>query len=126
MPQINILIADDIFSNLFLVKSIIENAGYYCKAVTNGKKLIEELKKEKYDIIFTDIEMPVMNGIETVRYIRTKLKHPYCNIPVIAITARNKYDFSGKITNAGFSDIISKPYSIEKFKTVLDKYVKKL
>ena len=118
----NILIADDIFSNQLLIKSILENAGYDCKVVSNGKKLIIELEKEDYDIVLTDIEMPVMNGFETVRYIREKIKGPKSKIPVIALTAHNMSEFNDKINNAGFSDIISKPYSIEKFKSVIEKY----
>ncbi len=121
--KVKILIADDIFSNQLLVKSIIELAGYSCKVVANGKLLIEELIKDEYDIVFTDIEMPVMNGIETVKYIRTHLNFPIKDIPVIAITAHNLSEFSRKIFESGFSDIITKPYAIEKFKKILTKYL---
>ncbi len=119
----NILIADDIFSNQLLIKSILENVGYECKVVSNGKKLIKEFEKADYDIILTDIEMPVMNGFETVKYIREKFDWPKNKIPVIALTAHNMREFADKIEGSGFSDIISKPYSIEKFKAVIEKYI---
>ena len=123
MSYIKILAADDIFSNQLLVMSILEEAGYYCKTVSDGKKLIEEMQNIEYDIILTDIEMPVMNGIETVKYIRTKLPKKYNNIPVIAMTAHNRQEFLEKIENVGFTDIITKPYSIKKFKEILEKYL---
>jgi len=122
MNRIKILVADDIFSNQLLIKSIIELAGYTCKVVANGKLLINELLKDEYTVVFTDIEMPVMNGIETVQYIRAKLEPPLNNIPVIAITAHNLKEFQKKIFEVGFSDVITKPYAIEKFRKILDKY----
>lgn len=123
MSKIKIIVADDIFSNQLLIKSIIELAGHSCKVVANGKILVDELLKEQYDIVFTDIEMPIMNGIETVIYIRNQMDFPINQIPVIAITAHNMGEFSSKIFDAGFSDIITKPYSIEKFKDILNKYI---
>jgi len=123
MNRIKILVADDIFSNQLLIKSIIELAGYSCKVVANGKLLIDELLKDEYQVVFTDIEMPVMNGIETVQYIRTKLESPLKDIPVIAITAHNLKEFPKKIFEAGFSDVITKPYAIEKFRNILNKYI---
>lgn len=122
MTEKKILVADDIFSNLLLVMSILEEAGYACKTVSDGKKLVKELQCNHYDLVLTDIEMPVMNGIEAVKYIRT-LPEKYNSIPVIAMTAHNKQEFAAKIENIGFTDIVTKPYSIEKFKEILDKYL---
>jgi len=120
MNKIHILVADDIFSNQLLIKSIIEDAGYPCKVVSNGQKLVDELKKQDYAAIFTDIEMPVMNGLETVRYIREDMQNTA--IPIIAMTAHSRGEFMDKVKKAGFSDIITKPYSIEKFKEILARY----
>ncbi len=115
-----ILVADDIFSNQLLIKSIIEDAGYVCKVVSDGKKLIEAMQENEYSVIFTDIEMPVMNGIETVDYIRNTLGNK--DIPVIAMTAHGRDEFLERVKDAGFTSIITKPYSIEKFKTILAQY----
>lgn len=120
MSKVNILVADDIFSNQLLIKSIIEGAGFPCKVVSNGQKVIEELESGNYTAVFTDIEMPVMNGIETVKHIRQNMGNT--TIPVIAMTAHARDDFFERVKEAGFSDIITKPYSIDKFKKILEFY----
>jgi CheY-like chemotaxis protein len=118
-----VIVADDIFSNQLLVKSIIELEGYYCKVVANGKLLVEAYMIDDYKIVFTDIEMPVMNGIEVLEYIRTKIEVPGTKIPVIAMTAHNINELPDKIRNSDFDDIITKPYSVDKIRKVLEKYM---
>jgi CheY-like chemotaxis protein len=124
MKDRRIIIADDIFSNRLLLHNVLEQLGYDAKVVDNGKKLIDELRQNAdYKIVFTDIEMPVMNGLEVVRTIRNDFAEPVSKIPVIALTAHNLKEFSGKLADAGFNDIISKPYSTKKFGELLDKYI---
>ncbi len=121
MNKIHILVADDIFSNQLLIKAIIEDMGYPCKVVSDGQKLVDEFQANDYTVIFTDIEMPVMNGLETVKYIREDLGNQ--TVPIIAMTAHDRGEFMDKVKTAGFSDIITKPYSIPKFKEILEKFI---
>ena len=65
-----ILIVDDIFSNRPLLSSALESIGIDSKSVGDGQAAINSLKEEDFNMVFLDIEMPVMNGLETVRYIR--------------------------------------------------------
>lgn len=124
MKDRQIIIADDIFSNRLLLHNVLEQLGYDAKVVDNGKKLIDELRQHPdYKIVFTDIEMPVMNGLEVVRTIRNDFSEPVSKMPVIALTAHNLKEFSGKLAGAGFDDIISKPYSTKKFGELLEKYM---
>ena len=123
MTQANIIIADDIFSNRLLLQNVLEQLGHKCKVVENGKKLVDELLLEKYDIVFTDIEMPVMNGLEVARHIRNNSEKTISEIPIIALTAHNLKEFSDKLNDTGFDDIMSKPYSTEKFSEIIDKYL---
>lgn len=123
MSKLDILIADDIYANLFLLSSIIQELGHKSKTVTNGKKVIDELNiNNKYKLILLDIEMPVMNGIETACHIRTKMGSEFSEIPIIALTAHNPDDFEDQIQNAKFNDILTKPYSIAKLEKIIDKY----
>ena len=55
----------------------------------NGQEAIEILKTENIHMVFMDIEMPVMNGLETTRYIGEKMPSPLYRIPVVALTAHN-------------------------------------
>lgn len=123
--NIKILVVDDIFSNRLLLSSSIETIGYYCKSVDNGKKAIDTIIGEQFDLVFMDIEMPVMNGIETTRYIRNNIPYPLNKIPVIALSAHNPADYSDDMENAGFNEFLPKPYSYEKLVELIEKYVKK-
>ncbi len=124
MKKANILIVDDIFSNQLLLSAMIDNLGHECSMVSNGKKAIEKLKEDDFDIVFMDIEMPVMNGIETAKYIRENFSEPQKSIPIIALTAHNTHEFSEFTEDAGFNEIVSKPYTAEKFKMLMDKHFK--
>jgi len=123
--QLNkILIVDDIFSNRLLLSSALEALGIYSKSVNDGQAAINTLESEEFGLVFMDIEMPVMNGLETVRYIRNKMVAPVKDIPVVALTAHNPSEYGHEIENAGFTEILTKPYSIEKLQNIISKYLK--
>jgi len=110
----NFLIADDIIMNRFLLREIVSDISNEIYEAGDGREAVQLLQKNPVDIILMDIEMPEMNGVETTRYIRNKLDPPLCSIPVIALTAHNPADFFGSYQNAGFDQLITKPYSIDK------------
>jgi len=122
MNNIKILVVDDIYLNQFLLQSAFEEVGLKAKAVNNGKKAIEAIEANNYDIVFMDIEMPVMNGIEAVRYIREKMDISKQNTPVVALTAHNYYDESTNLNNVGFNEVVYKPYNIDKLLAIISKY----
>ena len=115
----NLLIVDDIIMNRILLKEIsAEFAGKVLEA-ENGEKAIRIIRSEKVNLVFLDIEMPVMNGLDTIRYIRNEMEYPYCDIPVVALTAYNPADFFADFKKEGFNELLTKPYSIEKVINVL-------
>ena len=109
-----ILIVDDIFVNRLLLKEVVKNICSQCFEAQNGKEAIDIIQKEKVDLVFMDIEMPVMNGLETTKYIREKLPSPLRFTPVIALTAHNPANFFEDFHDAGFDYLMTKPYSIDK------------
>lgn len=123
MELVKILIVDDIFSNRLLLSSTLEGIGIESKSVANGLAAIEILEKEAFNIVFLDIEMPVMNGMETMRHIRRNMLEPVCDMPVIALTAHNPNEYGDEMYLAGFTEILSKPYSIEKIQSLIDRYL---
>ena len=122
MRKSKILIVDDIFSNQLLLISIIESTGNDYKVASNGKIAVAALEAEDFDLILMDIEMPVMNGVETTKYIRKNFEEPKKSIPIIALTAHNKFEFFENINQAGFTEFLTKPYSLEKFRSMMQKY----
>lgn len=119
MAKLTVLVADDIFANQFLLASILEEMDCNIRTVSNGREVFDALEKETIDIIFMDIEMPVMNGIEATKKLKSDSK--YKAIPVVALTAHNLEDFSSDFDSAGFDSILEKPYSCERIAEVLEK-----
>lgn len=114
MNKYNFLIVDDIFINRLLLKEILIDISNQINEAENGKDAIEILKNNTIDIVLMDIEMPVMNGLETTKYIRENLPGPFNRIPIIALTAHNPDDFFDDYNSAGFDELLTKPYSFEK------------
>ncbi len=115
----NLLIVDDIIMNRMLLKEITLEFAANVMEAENGERAIQIIRDQKVDLIFMDIEMPVMNGLETTRYIRNEMEHPYCEIPIVALTAYNPADFFADYKKEGFNELLTKPYSIQKVINVL-------
>jgi CheY-like chemotaxis protein len=116
MAILRILVVDDIFTNRYLLSELIRITGNEVLLAENGQQAIEILEKEQIHMIFMDIEMPVMNGIETTQYIRNEMPPPNNGLPVIALTAHNPELFFEDYSDVGFDELITKPYSVEKIK----------
>ncbi len=73
----------------------------------NGKEAIASLRRRSYDLVLMDIEMPEMNGFETVRYMREVMK---LDVPVIAVTANTAHEDRQAAMDCGMQDFITKPF----------------
>jgi len=110
----NILIADDFYTNRLHLRIILRDLGYSYNEACNGEEAIEKFIKDHYDMILMDIEMPVRNGLETTRYIRNNFSGKKKDVVIVAITAHNPEDFFSDYAKAGFDGLISKPVTKEK------------
>jgi CheY-like chemotaxis protein/HPt (histidine-containing phosphotransfer) domain-containing protein len=113
MNKIKVLIAEDIEINRYLVKVQLKKYSFDIDFVFNGQEVLEKLKTHVYDIILMDLQMPVMDGYETAKYIRTKLQAPVCNIPILAVSAYADKFVLENCVECGINDYISKPYSAD-------------
>jgi CheY-like chemotaxis protein len=114
-----ILIVDDIFTNRYLLVELLKSLGYDFAQVENGREAIEALENGDFDLVLLDIEMPVMNGIETVVHIRKNFPAPKNRIPVVALTAHNPQLFFEDFRDSGFDKLLTKPYSLEKLSEII-------
>jgi len=114
--MLRILVVDDIFTNRYLLSELIKSTGNEVVLAENGKEALDILQSEEIHMVFMDIEMPVMNGIETTAYIRKELPPPLNGLPVIALTAHNPDLFFDDYSDVGFDELITKPYSVEKLR----------
>ena len=107
--KLKIMIVEDNTINMLLLKTILKNLfkDAIIYEVVNGKNAVDQFEIIQPDIIFMDIQMPIMNGYEATRAIR-KLKSGQ-EIPIIAITAGTEKEEKCKCLEAGMNDYISKP-----------------
>jgi PleD family two-component response regulator len=104
----NILIVDDLPSNVFLLTTILKDNGYEVRPVTSGIMALEMAEKEKPDLILLDIMMPEIDGYEVCR--RLKANEKLKEIPVIFISALSGTIDMVKAFATGGADYISKPF----------------
>jgi CheY-like chemotaxis protein len=115
-----ILLAEDDQINRKLACKMLEKLGYTVKAVQNGNEVINELRKEEYNIVLMDLMMPELDGIETTQNIRKELKS---NIPVIALTAAALGEDQKRAFEAGMDDFIAKPIKPEELKEKISRII---
>ncbi|MDH5716506.1 MAG: ATP-binding protein [Spirochaetia bacterium] len=108
---LDILLIEDNPINAKLCIMQLENLGHKVKHASGGKEALSLLHKKSFDFIFTDIEMPNMNGFETAKRIRKLLKIKKYNspIPIIAMTAHATEDIKKQCLQSGIDNMISKP-----------------
>ncbi len=121
-----LLIVDDIFVNRILLSEIAKEIGCEYKLANNGKEAILRLEENSFDLVLMDIEMPVMNGLETTRFIRMLKDSKLSKIPIVALTAHNPNDFFDEFNSAGFDELLTKPYLISKIQMVVERFCKKI
>lgn len=117
--MLKILVVDDIYTNRYLLSELIKLTGNVAVLAGDGQQAIDILTSEEIHMVFMDIEMPVMNGIETTQHIRNELPSPLNAITVIALTAHNPELFFEDYSDAGFDELICKPYSVEKIRAMI-------
>ena len=122
MKKLKILVVDDIFTNRLLLTELIKAIGHESIQAENGKVAICLLENESVDLVLMDIEMPVMNGLETVQFIRANFPPPKNAINIVALTAHNPNLFFEDFGDAGFNELITKPYSLEKIVEVINNF----
>jgi len=102
-----ILLVDDNDINRKVANEILKQAGCTIDLAKSGYEAIEKVKKEKYDLIFMDIQMPELDGIETTHKLKAIINDDLA--PVIAMTAYSMEEDRKKFLNEGLDDYISKP-----------------
>lgn len=115
-----VLVVDDSKLNLKVAENVLKNFKVSTEIVTSGLECLSCVKSKKYDIIFMDIMMPNMSGVEVLK----KLREEKVNIPVIALTADAIEGQEEKYISEGFDGYLSKPIDKTKLKVILNKYLK--
>jgi CheY-like chemotaxis protein len=109
---IRILLAEDNAINALLTRTLLEADGHTVDTVEDGVLAVEAMKTQNYDMIFMDMRMPNMEGLEATRKIRG-LSNVSKDLPIVALTANAFDDDRNACFDSGMNDFMTKPVSAE-------------
>lgn len=117
----NILVVEDTKTNQMVIELMLSRMGYNVTIADNGYLAVQLMSdnKHQFDMIFMDISMPVMDGIEATKILRQQ----GIILPIIALTAHSMLEEHRAFYEAGMNDIVLKPVRSQDFKLVLAKYL---
>ncbi len=117
-----ILVVEDHPLNVDLVVGTLTKIGLRVDVAMNGQEALDCMAQEDYDLILMDVQMPVMDGMEATRRIRTSNK-PWKDVPILALTASVLRDEQEAYLQAGMDDVILKPFSINHLRKTVNHWL---
>jgi signal transduction histidine kinase/FixJ family two-component response regulator len=118
--QVHVLLVDDNEINQRLAGAMLRNAGCRVTVAGNGQEAIEKLQAGQFQLIFMDIQMPVLDGYQTTRWVREKLG---LTLPVVGLSANVYKEEIDLCYQAGMNDYLSKPYTEQGLREKLARWV---
>ena len=121
LADLRILLVDDNQVNQMVASTMLKKLGHQVDIAENGERAVAAVISQPYDIVLMDCQMPVMDGFEATRRIRTydELR----NLPIIAVTANVLEGDRDDCMTAGMNDYITKPFNQEGLKQVIQRWV---
>lgn len=120
--KLHILIAEDNEVNQIVLQKMLEQQGHTTKTVANGYEVIQAVAYEAFDIIFMDVHMPEMNGLDAAKVLKETLAPGACPV-IIAVTANALNEDRNLCLQAGMDDYICKPLKSTIISETLQKYI---
>ena len=93
-----------------MANKFLESWGVIVTHVENGSLALEELKRQEFDLILMDLHMPVMDGIEATRIIRSSTDEKLSSMPIVALTAAVMSEANDEIEDLVINDYVLKPF----------------
>ena len=124
---LHVLLTEDNELNMEIAEFVLQNEGAVVTKAWNGQEAVEQFKKSEpgeFDVILMDIMMPVMNGYEAAKTIRSLNREDAKTIPIIAMTANAFTEDRIKAKEAGMDEHVAKPVDMELLIKVIHKLVK--
>jgi PAS domain S-box-containing protein len=121
--KLTVLIADDNETNQVIIRDILEYHGHGVDIALNGPEAVRAATRKHYDVIFMDVGMPLMDGLQATRQIRKNLPG-FSKVPIIALTAHAMNGDRERCLAAGMDDYISKPFTIGQINEIVEKHTR--
>ncbi|ASM49415.1 hypothetical protein PESP_a1276 [Pseudoalteromonas espejiana DSM 9414] len=117
-----VLVVEDNKNNQIVVKQLLEQQGCSVEIANNGQEALEKVQYQTVDLIFMDIQMPILDGISATK----KIRELSIVTPIIALTANAIHGDKERFIEAGMNDYLAKPIIGNKLNALLDKHLPKL
>ncbi len=120
---LEILVAEDNPINQKLIRIVLEKFGLNVTLANNGEEALGARKANRYDMIFMDVQMPVMGGVEaTHKILAYEKENNLAHIPIIALTANALAGDREKYISEGMDDYATKPLDVKVIENLVEKY----
>ena len=113
----SVLVIDDYPDIALMIVALLKRSGYEAVAVFSAKEALDVINQKKFDLVISDIGMPLMDGYELARRLRSN--KDYVSTPMIAITGFSEYADQQNAFNAGFDAHLQKPIDLTKLLKVM-------
>jgi CheY-like chemotaxis protein len=125
---LNILLVENDDMNIKFVKIVLDRLGHNTDIAINGLKGVEFFKKNKYDLILMDLEMPELNGLDATTQIRKieSERNIIETVVIIAVTAYAMETDRQSCFMAGMDDFLAKPFLLEELSGIIEKHFNKI
>jgi CheY-like chemotaxis protein len=125
LSETSVLLVEDDPINLLFAQKVFEKIGVRnFTLVENGQKAIECVKDQKFDIVFMDCHMPILDGYQATQSIRNlEVMGQNTPTPIIALTANAMVGDREKCINSGMNDVLTKPFSPDKLVNMVAKWL---
>jgi two-component system, sensor histidine kinase and response regulator len=121
--SLRVLLAEDNTVNQRLAVRLLEKRGHRVTVAANGREALEALEKESFDLVFMDVQMPEMDGLEATAAIREREKDRGCHQPIVALTAHAMKGDEEKCLAAGMDGYLTKPIRPQDLDDILESYL---
>lgn len=122
--SLDILLVEDNPVNQKVAQLMLGKMSHNTRSVYNGKEGVDAVKRSNFDIVFMDIQMPLMDGLSATQAIREWEKINKINPTVIiAMTANNQEEDKQKCIEAGMDDFLQKPFSMSELSQIIEKHL---
>ena len=122
-PQAKMLVVDDTAMNLLVITQLLKKTHMQIDTCASGRECLEMIREKQYDVILLDHMMPEMDGMETLKRMKSETGHMCPETPVIALTANAIVGVRDTYIEAGFNDYLSKPVEGAELEEMLKKYI---
>ena len=116
---LTVLLVEDTEDNRFMMRRLLEMAGYQVIEAMNGEEAVKLANAECPELILMDLSLPVIDGLAATRLIR---KLPHCgSTPIIAVSAHDTSDFQSEAISAGCNSYVTKPIDFNELEELISK-----